>query len=125
MSFQDIRAELMENFSSVHCVVYDYVPPMISTPAIFLFPDDPYIEPYSIKNLTTVKLNYRLIAAVAMNDNRAALGNLETLCASIMGAIPAGYQVSAWDKPSLDQVGDANLLVSTITLTIAADIGEN
>lgn len=124
MSFLEIRQELMGNFADVGAVVYDNVPPMISTPALFLFPDDPYIEPFSIKGNTTVKLNFRLIAAVGLNDPRAALGNLETLLASVLNAIPAGYQVANFDKPSVDEVGNASFLVSTTTITVAAEIGE-
>lgn len=124
MSFAAVRQDLMSSFSDIEAVAYDYVPPMISTPAIFVFPDDPYVEPITIGSNSRVRINFRLIAAVATNDNQGAIGNLETLMAEVLTAIPSGYQVTFWDKPTADEVGVQPLLVSTMTVSVTALIGD-
>lgn len=118
MSIADVRETVMDAFAELPANVYDHVPPVVMAPAVFVFPDDPYLEPTTIGSVLRMNCNFRLIAAVAINDTKAALNNLENLCVDVLRNLPDGAVVGAWDKPSTDQVGPSDLLVSTMTLTV-------
>lgn len=118
MSIADVREEVMDSFAELTANVYDYVPPVVSAPAVFVFPDDPYLEPTTIGSVMRFTVNFRIIAAVAQNDTQASLTNLENLCVDIFRNLPGGAIVGAWDKPSSDQIGPSNLLVSTATIKV-------
>lgn len=109
----------MASFSGVAAAVYDYVPPTVTTPALFVFPDEPYLEAKTIgSGNVRVAMKLRIVAAVANLDNRAALGNLEDLLVAALAVLPNGCIASEWDKPSLDAVGPSELLVSTMSVEI-------
>lgn len=118
MSIADVRETIMDSFAELTANVYDHIPPVVMAPAVFVFPDDPYLEPTTIGSVLRFNVNYRLIAAVAQNDTQASLKNLEDLCVDVLRNLPNGAIAGAWDKPSSDQVGPSNLLVSTMTLTV-------
>lgn len=115
----DVRANLMAAFGAVGATVYDYVPPVVSTPALFLFPDEPYLDVQNIGSGTVrVSVHFRIIAAVSSLDNKASLGQLEELLVATLAALPNGAIASQWDKPSIDTVGPSDLLVSTMTIEL-------
>lgn len=118
MSIADVRESFMDSFSELTANVYDYVPPVVAVPAVFVFPDDPYLEPTTIGSVMRFTVNLRIIAAVAQNDTQASLTNLENLCVDVLRNLPNGAIVGAWDKPSSDQIGPSNLLVSTATVKV-------
>ena len=123
MAISDVRAALMATFDALGVAVYDHVPPVVSTPALFVFPDEPYLETKLIGSATVrVNVRLRIVAAVASLDNRAALANLEDLLVSVLGNLPSGYVAGEWDKPSMDAVGPSELLVSTMTVETVATL---
>lgn len=120
MTIADVRSALMSAFAGLGVAVYDYVPPVVSTPALFVFPDEPYLETKTIGQTVRFSIRLRLIAAVANLDNRAALANLEDLLVATSAALPNGYIAARWDKPTVDAVGVSDLLVSTMTVEVFA-----
>lgn len=56
-------------------------------------------------------------ACVAYSSNPASLDNLEQLVISILSAIPAGYELSVVERPSVTQVGNTNLLCADIRVS--------
>ena len=113
-NFSAVRDAFTDAFENQGAVVYDYVPPAISTPAIFVFPADPYLVPVTLKP-NTVRMNLRLTAAVAYNDNQGSLNNLEDLLIKIINSLPAGVVLTAVGAPSVTQIGVGNYLVSEMT----------
>lgn len=113
----DVRAEFVAAFGTVPVTVYDYVPPVVSTPALFVFPDEPYLKTRTIgRGAVRASVRLRLIVAVAALDNRASLANLENLLVEVTGSLPQGWSANDWDKPSIDAVGPSDLLVSTMSV---------
>lgn len=112
----------MDSFEGLGFVVYDYTPPAISTPCAFIFPDEPYVDFQTIGSASRVTLRFRLTAAVANNDNQAALGNLESLIVQLATHLPTGARISSFGAPSITQVGVTNLLVSESTIEVTTTI---
>ena len=124
MSLSTVRDAFTDAFAAIGANVYDYTPPVVSTPAVFVFPADPYLNPETIgQGRITVRL--QLTAAVAMLDNQASLGNLEDLLLGIFGAMPQGVRVvNGASAPSMTQVGPTSLLVSELTCEMVTTTGD-
>ena len=116
----DVRGAIKTALAGVTANVYDTVPESPIVPAVMVVPDSPYMEMESIgRSSVRVKLNYTVTAAVAYLSNAASLDNLEKLIISILGALSASkYELSTVDRPSITQVGNGNLLVSDIRLSV-------
>ena len=124
MSLATLRDTFTDAFSAIGAVVYDYTPPVVSTPAVFVFPGDPYMAPETI-GLGRLKVTLQLTAAVAHNDNQASLGNLEDLLLGIFNAMPQGVRIiRGASAPSMTQVGPSNLLVSELTVELVTTTGD-
>ena len=121
-NFATARDTLMDSFESLGFVVYDSTPPAVSTPCAFVFPDEPYVEFQTIGSASRVKLRFRLTAAVAHNDNAAALQKLEEVICDLATHLPKGAVISAFGAPTMTQVGVTNLLVSESTIEISTTI---
>ena len=116
----DVRGAIKTALAGVTANVYDTVPESPIVPAVMVVPDSPYMELESIgRSNVRVKLNYTITAAVAYLSNAASLDNLEKLVISILGALSASkYELSTVDRPAITQVGNGNLLVSDIRLSV-------
>jgi len=116
----DVRGAIKTALAGVTANVYDTVPESPIVPAVMVVPDSPYMEMESIgRSNVRVKLNYTITAAVAYLSNAASLDNLEKLVISILGALSASkYELSTVDRPAITQVGNGNLLVSDIRLSV-------
>ena len=113
-----IRTPLATALSSVAGNVYSFVPESVIPPAVVVVPDSPYMELQTINKSTLhVKLNYTITVCVAYNSNPAALDNIEQLVMSVLAAIPAGYVVSTVERPTINQVGQSNLLIADIRVS--------
>lgn len=121
-NFATARDGLMDSFENLGFAVYDYTPPAISTPCAFVFPDDPYVEFQTIGSATRVNLRFRLTAAVANNDNQAALVNLEDVICDLATHLPQNARIGAFGGPQITQVGVTNLLVSEALVEITTTI---
>ena len=117
---EDVRGAIKTALASVSANVYDHVPESPIVPAVVIVPDSPYMQLESIgRSNVRVNLNYTITACVAYLSNPASLDNLEKLIISILGALSASkYELSTVEKPSVTQVGSANLLVSDIRLSV-------
>jgi hypothetical protein len=82
-------------------------------------PDSPYMEFETIgKDTFRAKLNFTITCAVAYNSNPASQDNLEQLITSVVTRIPAGYEVSTVERPTVTQVGASTLLVADIRVNV-------
>ena len=114
----NLRGTLATALSTVVASVYSSVPETVIPPACIVVPDSPYLETMTIGSSTVrVKVNLTVTAAVAYNNNAAALDNLEQLIISIMQLIPTGYEVGDVQRPTVMQVGASNLLVADLAIS--------
>ena len=110
-----IRTPLATALSSVAGNVYSFVPESVIPPAVVVVPDSPYMELQTINKSTLhVKLNYTITVCVAYNSNPAALDNIEQLIMSVLAVIPSGYNVEQVERPTIQTVGQSNLLFADI-----------
>lgn len=110
-----VRQPLATSLAGVTANIFSYVPEQVPVPAVMVVPDSPYMEFETIgKSTFRTKLNYTITCAVAYNSNPASLDNLEQLITSVVTLIPAGYEVSTVERPTVTQVGASNLLVADI-----------
>lgn len=116
----DVRGAIKTALAGVAANVYDHVPEAPIVPAVVIIPDSPYMELETIgKSKVRVKLNYTISALVAYLSNPASLDNLEKLVISTLAALgSSGYELSTVERPSVNQVGTTNLLVSDIRLSV-------
>lgn len=123
MSFATIRDTFTDAFEAIGANVYDYAPPVVSTPAVFVFPDDPYCT-FETIGAGRITLRLRLTAAVAANDNQAALNNLEDLILGMVSAMPTGVRFDSITAPSMTQVGPSSLLVTEMAVQMVTTTGD-
>jgi hypothetical protein len=113
-----VRTPLATAIGSVAANVFSYVPENVPVPAVVLVPSSPYMEFDTIGNNTfKCKLNFTISCCVAYSSNPASLDNIEQLIESVVLAIPAGYEVSDVQRPTVTQVGASNLLVADIVVS--------
>jgi len=113
-----VRTALATALGSVAANVFSYVPENVPVPAVVLVPSSPYMEFDTIGNNTfKCKLNFTISCCVAYSSNPASLDNIEQLIESVVLAIPAGYEVSDVQRPTVTQVGASNLLVADIVVS--------
>ena len=114
-----VRQPLADALAGVTANVFAYVPEQVPVPAVLIVPDSPYMEFETIgKSTFRANLNYTISCAVAYNSNPASLDNLEQLITSVVTLIPAGYEVSTVERPTVTQVGASNLLVADIRVSV-------
>jgi hypothetical protein len=111
-----IRQPLATALTSVAANIFAYVPESIPAPAVVIVPDSPYLEFLTIGSNSTFKskINLTITCCVAYNSNPASLDNLEQLITSVVSLIPAGYELTAVDRPTVTTVGAGQLLVADI-----------
>ena len=111
-----VRQPLATALSGVAANLFAYVPESIPAPAVVIVPDSPYLEFLTIGSNTTFKskINLTITCCVAYNSNPASLDNLEQLITSVVSLIPAGYELTAVDRPTVTTVGAGQLLVADI-----------
>jgi hypothetical protein len=110
-----VRQPLATALSGVTANVFAYVPESVPVPAVVLVPSSPYLEFDTIGSDTfRAKINFTISCCVAYSSNPASLDNIEQLIESVVLAIPAGYEISDVQRPTVTQVGASNLLVADI-----------
>jgi len=115
----DVRGVLKTAIGSVAANVYDFVPESPQVPFAAIVPSAPYMEAETIgRSKVRVKLNYRISVGVAYLSNAASLDNLEKLTMAILAVLPAGYEISVVEQPSVTLVGASNLLTNDIRLSV-------
>ena len=111
-----VRQPLVTALTGVAANLFAYVPESIPAPAVVIVPDSPYLEFLTIGSNSTFKskINLTITCCVAYNSNPASLDNLEQLITSVVSLIPAGYELTAVDRPTVTTVGAGQLLVADI-----------
>jgi hypothetical protein len=114
----DVRGTLATALATPLASVYTSVPETVIPPAVVIVPDSPYLESTTIgKNVTRVKINMTVSAAVAYNNNAGALDQLEVLIITLIGLMPVGYEVGDVSRPTIISVGASNLLSADLSVS--------
>jgi len=114
----DVRGALATALTTPLASVYTSVPETVIPPAVVIVPDSPYLETTTIgKNVTRVKINMTVSAAVAYNNNAGALDQLEVLIIALIGLMPTGYVVGDVSRPTIISVGASNLLSADLSVS--------
>lgn len=114
----DVRGALATALTTSLASVYTSVPETVIPPAVVIVPDSPYLETTTIgKNVTRVKINMTVSAAVAYNNNAGALDQLEVLIIALIGLMPVGYVVGDVSRPTIISVGASNLLSADLSVS--------
>lgn len=119
-----LRTALQSALADTGRVVYPAPPEQPLSPSLVVVPGSPYIEPRSIGGLThRCDIRFNMTACVVPNDNNAALANLENLMLDTLTQLPDGYAVEGgWSSPSINTVGNTEMLTSQITVVVATTI---
>lgn len=116
MNLSELRKTLTGLFDNTSVNVYWYVPTVLIAPAVVVVPSEPYVEILSIgKN--KFRANFDLTFAVGMQDNQAALDNIENLIFSAIATLPVGWTYSTASQPLPQDLGQVDVLVSKITVS--------
>lgn len=87
-------------------------------PAVVIVPDAPYLEVDTIgSGGLRVLANYELIVAVAYNDNRGSLDQLEQIIVKVLTSLPVGTVIGDVQQPTVEEVGPSSLLTGRITVS--------
>jgi hypothetical protein len=114
----DVRGALATALATPLASVYTSVPETVIPPAVVIVPDSPYLESTTIgRNVTRVKINMTVSAAVAYNNNAGALDQLEVLIITLIGLMPVGYEVGDVSRPTIISVGASNLLSADLSVS--------
>jgi hypothetical protein len=114
----NVRGTLATALATPLASVYTSVPETVIPPAVVIVPDSPYLESTTIgKNVTRVKINMTVSAAVAYNNNAGALDQLEVLIITLIGLMPVGYEVGDVSRPTIISVGASNLLSADLSVS--------
>jgi len=114
----NVRGTLATALATPLASVYTSVPETVIPPAVVIVPDSPYLESTTIgKNVTRVKINMTVSAAVAYNNNAGALDQLEVLIITLIGLMPVGYAVGDVSRPTIISVGASNLLSADLSVS--------
>ena len=114
------RNAIAASLAAAGRVVLAYPAENITPPALVLVPGSPYLTPQVIGGANNrVNLKFDLTAIVNAADNQAALANIESLMLATFTALPAGVTIGAWSQPTVTQVGNAEMLISQVSIELA------
>jgi hypothetical protein len=114
------RNAIAASLAAAGRVVLAYPAENITPPALVLVPGSPYLTPQVIGGANNrVNLRFDLTAIVNAADNQAALANIESLMLATFTALPAGVTIGSWSQPTVTQVGNAEMLISQVSIELA------
>jgi len=114
------RNAIATSLAAAGRVVLAYPAENITPPALVLVPGSPYLTPQVIGGANNrVNLKFDLTAIVNAADNQAALANIESLMLAVFTALPAGVTIGSWSQPTVTQVGNAEMLISQVSIELA------
>ena len=114
------RNAIAASLAAAGRVVLAYPAENITPPALVLVPGSPYMTPQVSGGANKrVNLRFDLTAIVNAADNQAALANIEALMLSVFTALPSGCVIGSWSQPTVTQVGNADMLISQVSIELA------
>lgn len=103
--------------------VYDTPPPVPIPPCITFVADSPWVKPSRIGSNLNYEVRWRILVAIRIRKNSAELLDAENAVDTILGLIPAGFEVAQVGPPQLTDTG-AQGTVLTIEIAVSAHMKE-
>lgn len=117
MNLEQVRQNITDVLETTDANVYWYVPEVVMPPAIVLVPADPYLE---IMTPNRFWAGFVVSFVVGIQDNQAALNNLEALIQNALEVIPSGWQIGTVSRPQILNLGQAELLSADLEIKVIA-----
>jgi len=114
----DARAALKTTLSALGYIVYSAPVETMSPPCLILVPASPYASIVTIGSIPKMILSFQVTLCVALNDNQAALTNLDAMIANVSENLPTGIRVGDFSQPKPVQVGPNELLSTDIQFDV-------
>lgn len=123
MNLQQIREELTDLLQGLSANVYWFPPVAPIAPAVVVVPGSPnYIDPVVI-GLSKFRIYFNITFLVNMQDNQAALNNMEELLFDVYDALPATYVVGSATQPTPIKLNNTDYLSADIPVQVVIDLG--
>ena len=113
------REALAEDLAGLGYIVYRSPKENMTAPCLVLVPDSPYVQIKTVGR--RLQLGFMLTLCVPLNDNEAALRNLEDLIEKTLTVLYArpGTFIGQFSKPSTTQIGPSDALTTNIQIEIS------
>jgi hypothetical protein len=96
---------------------FPYVPKTVSTPAVIVIPDDPYLIPNRVGSQLSMEVAFVVACIAQGNDTEAAVAQCEALSEAVIVALPDGVWATRVSRPSLDSLGaQGSIYVAEVTV---------
>lgn len=118
-NFATLRGDIATALGGAGRVSFAFPKENPTAPALVLVPSSPYVTAQAIGGVNNrIGVRFDLTAMVYVQDNQAALANLETLMLDVFDQLPAGIGVTSWTQPTVIDVANTKMLTSEITLEV-------
>lgn len=112
------RADLKTTLQALGYIVYSAPVETMTPPCVILVPAEPYATIVTIGSNPKMVLSFQVTLCVALNDNQAALTNLDAMIANVSENLPTGIRVGDFAQPKKVQVGPNDLLSTDIQFDV-------
>lgn len=117
-AISDARNDLKTALAGTGYVIYPYPAENMTPPCIVFVPASPYVEIKSIGANPRLNGSFLVTLCVAMNDNQAALTNLESMMTTLLANLPQGVGIGDFSQPKTMQVGPTDLLTTDVVVDV-------
>lgn len=107
------RTTLAQAFASSGYRVYDTPPPVPAPPCITFVADSPWIVPGRIGSNLNYEVRWRILVVIKVRKTSAELLDAEDAVDTILGLIPAGFEVAQVGPPQLTDTGAQGTVITT------------
>jgi len=115
MSLTTTRQELAAALQNAGYSLYAYPSETMIAPCVVLVPGEPYVM---WETPTRRRANFQITLVVVLNDNQAALTNLETMIDELSEILPTNVNIGDFSQPQPTTIGSTEFLASDISLEI-------
>lgn len=107
------RTTLAAAFTGQGYRVYDTPPPVPTPPCVTFVADSPWIRPSRIGSHLNYEVRWRILVAIKVRKTSAELLDIEDAVDTILGLIPAGFEVAQVGPPQLTDIGAQGTVITT------------
>ena len=117
------RQSLAQAFQGNGYRVYDTPPVVPAPPCVTFVADTPWIRPNRIGSALNYEVRWRIIVVIKVRKNSAELLDAEDAIDTILGLIPAGFEVAQVGPPQLTDTGAQGTVITT-EIAVSAQMKE-
>jgi hypothetical protein len=114
------KAEYALTLTALGLKVSSYIPERIVPPTVVISPGSPYLEPVTVDNSWTMRLELMVIAATAVNSKASEM--LDKALETILAGNPGYSRITAIGQPYALQTNNAEYLAANVSIDIRITI---